>query len=113
MPRVYGVRRSYEDAARALEVSRSFFLPQEVTFFERLGVYKILFDVADPAILRAFAGEALGALMQAKKSDTLLTTSKTYVENNLNLSETCKTLFIHPNTLKYRLGESRTWPGLI
>jgi len=106
------IRRSYEDAARALEVSRSFSLPQEVTFFERLGVYKILFDVADPAILRAFAGETLGALMQVKKSDTLLTTLKTYIENNLNLSETCKALFIHPNTLKYRLGRIKDLAGI-
>jgi len=106
------IRRSYEEAVRALDVNRSLSLPQEVTSFERLGVYRILFDVADSPTLRAFAEEILGTLLHMKKGDILLNTLRSYIENNLSPSDTCKALFIHPNTLKYRLGRIKDLAGI-
>jgi len=106
------IRRSYEDALKAVNVNRYLSLPQDVASYERLGVYKILFDVADPATLRTFVGETLGTLLLLKKSDILLTTLKSYVEHNFDLTEACKALFIHPNTLKYRLGRIKDLAGI-
>lgn len=98
-------RRSYQQAHKALEISR--FLPQQngVVFYDQLGIYSLLFEVSDLNLLKKLVTDKLGPLLEYddKKNSDLAYTLETYLRTGGSLKETARVLYIHVATVKYRL----------
>ena len=103
--------RAYKEAGVAIEVGKVFETEKTVINYENLGIGRLIYQL--PTILcqmflqEVFKKNPIDALDQ----ETLLTINK-FFENNLNVSETARKLFVHRNTLVYRLEKIKKLTGL-
>ncbi len=95
-------RRSFRQAGQALEMARRLG-ERKPLYYPDLSVYRLLLQIEDSPELIAFQEEILGPLLAHEGADELIRTLEAFFENNGNLSQTAKALFIHRNTLIYRL----------
>lgn len=103
--------RAYKEARVALEVGKVFDMEKSVMSYENLGIGRLIYQL--PASLcEIFLQEVFrrGAL-ESLDAETLMTV-QAFFENNLNVSETSRKLFVHRNTLVYRLEKIRKLTGL-
>ncbi len=111
---VTGIRelaRSYTEAQIAIEVGKVFDTEKSVITYDNLGIARLVYQL--PATLcETFLKEVFkkGSL-EAMDRETLFTIQK-FFENNLNVSETSRKLFVHRNTLVYRLEKIKKITGL-
>lgn len=77
----------------------------QVTLFSDLGIFKLLCQLDDPALLLEYVPEGLQKLYNYKKPqrDDLLITLRTYLDRNQNLSKTAQDLYVHYKTASYRI----------
>ena len=96
---------SYEEARQALVIGAKVWGSGAVTHFEDLGVYRILHHHPDKAELDTFAEEVLGKLIEydRKRNTDLVDTLDVLMDCNLNLSVAARRLYLHYNSLRYRL----------
>lgn len=92
------------DARNAILVQRRFNGATGVLSFEELGVYSLLYQVADPAELRAFVDRVLGRLIayDRRRHTDLLRTLQAILEHNGSLVNAARVLGVHVNTVAYR-----------
>jgi purine catabolism regulator len=97
-------RTSYREAAQALEMARQLNQPEPL-YFGNLSVQRLLFKMAEHADLVSFCRETLGALIDydTEQKSSLIDTLEAFFERNGNLSQTAEALFVHRNTLQYRM----------
>jgi purine catabolism regulator len=95
-------RSSFRQAGQALELSRRF-REQKPLFFPDLSVYRLLIQLENSPELIAFQEEMLGALLASEGARELIHTLQVYFEHNGNLSQAAEALFVHRNTLIYRM----------
>lgn len=95
-------RTSFRQAGQALEMARRIG-ERKPLYFPDLSVYRLLLQMEHSPELSAFQEETLGALLAQESSNDLLRTLEAYFEHHGNLSQTAEALFIHRNTLAYRL----------
>lgn len=69
----------------------------------KIGFYKSLFEVSNYDKLREHYYDVLGDIIKNDKNLDILKTLRTYLKDNCNLINTSKEIFIHRNTLIYRL----------
>lgn len=105
------VSRSYKEARMALDVGKIFFGDREVIAYSSLGIGRLIYQLPIP-LCKMFIKE----IFEAKSPDdfdeeTLITIDK-FFENSLNVSETSRQLYIHRNTLVYRLDKLQKSTGL-
>lgn len=105
------VSRSYKEARIALDVGKIFFEDKMSVAYSTLGIGRLIYQLPLP-LCRMFISE----IFQDKSPDdfdeeTLMTIDK-FFENSLNVSETSRQLFIHRNTLVYRLDKLKKMTGL-
>ena len=103
--------RAYKEARIALEVGKVFDIERPIMSYENLGIGRLIYQL--PATLcEIFLGEVFkkGSL-ESLDRETLMTV-QSFFENNLNVSETSRKLFVHRNTLVYRLEKIRKLTGL-
>lgn len=106
------VSKSYKEAQMALEVGRIFFEDRPVIAYSRLGIGRLIYQLPIP-LCKMFISEVFGDVDIEKELDPeLLETINRFFENNLNVSETSRQLFIHRNTLVYRLDKLQKATGL-
>ena len=102
------MRVSYREAAQAMALEQRLrhHKPQA---YANLGVYRLLLPLSETNELRAFADQILGQLIVDERAGKthLLETLRVYFECNGNVAQTAKQLFIHRNTLLYRLDRVR------
>mgnify|MGYP001205419207 CR=1 FL=1 len=81
-----------------------------VVFFENIDVYTLLLAIEDGDVLRSYYHDLFSALLDYDRSNktTLMQTLESYIDHNAHLASTAKALFIHENTLKYRLNKIRS-----
>ncbi|MDQ6874034.1 MAG: helix-turn-helix domain-containing protein, partial [Actinomycetota bacterium] len=97
---------AYAQARRALEVGRRIRGPATTTWFDRLGLHRLIALVPDPAELRAFAHDVLGELAgQSPASADLRETLQVLLDTNFNVAEAARTQFFHYNTMRYRVSK--------
>ena len=110
----YGFRnisKSYEEAKTAIKIKKMFNSSEEILKYEKLGlkrlIYKLPIDVCEVFLKEILKKEKIDNL----DKETLFTVKK-FFENNLNISETARKMFIHRNTLVYRLEKIKSKTGL-
>jgi PucR family transcriptional regulator, purine catabolism regulatory protein len=108
------IARSYAQARRALETARRFGRRSEVAAFEDLGVYRLLFHVADSTELSGFTDQVLGPLIEydQRHSADFVRTLDVFLSNNGNVQATARELSLHVNSVTYRLQRIQAIAGL-
>ena len=101
----------YKEAQVAIEVGRVFENDKPVIHYENLGIGRIIYQLP-VTLCEMFLSEAFKKNpIEALDEDTLDTINK-FFENNLNVSETARKLYVHRNTLVYRLEKVKKITGL-
>jgi PucR family transcriptional regulator, purine catabolism regulatory protein len=93
---------SFRQAGQALDMARRLGERKPLYYME-LSVYRLLLQLEDLPDLKAFLQETLGPILAHENADEFLDTLEEYFAHNGNLSQTAEALFIHRNTLTYRL----------
>jgi hypothetical protein len=108
-----GLGQSLEEAERTLVVGRTLEITDRPLFFDHLGVYRVLLGPNRARDRRDFVEEALGAVMRydAEHGSDLIATLRSWVAADYSVQDSAEALFVHPNTLKYRLKRIRTLLG--
>ncbi|MBQ5320732.1 MAG: helix-turn-helix domain-containing protein [Oscillospiraceae bacterium] len=103
--------RSYKEAQIALEVGKVFDTEKNIISYDNLGIARLIYQLpttlCDMFLREVFKKGSIESLDQ----ETLFTIQK-FFENNLNVSETSRKLFVHRNTLVYRLEKIKKLTGL-
>ena len=103
--------RSFKEAQVALEVGKVFDTEKTIVSYENLGIARLIYQLpttlCDMFLKEVFKRGSIESL----DHETLFTIQK-FFENNLNVSETSRKLFVHRNTLVYRLEKIRKLTGL-
>ena len=108
---VRDLARSYKEAQVAIEVGKVFDTERSIINYENLGIGRLIYQLpttlCEMFLQEVFKKNPIDALDQ----ETLFTINK-FFENNLNVSETARKLFVHRNTLVYRLEKIKKLTGL-
>ncbi len=105
------VSRSYKEAGMALDVGKIFFGEKEIIAYSVLGIGRLIYQLPIP-LCKMFIKEIFeGKSPDQFDEETLMTINK-FFENSLNVSETSRQLYIHRNTLVYRLDKLQKSTGL-
>ena len=105
------VSRSYKEAKMALEVGKIFENDKYIVNYEKLGIGRLIYQLP-LSLCKMFIKEVLHGLTMDDFDDETLATVNKFFENNLNVSETSRQLYIHRNTLVYRLDKLQKMSGL-
>ena len=111
---VVGVKdlaRSFKEAQVALEVGKVFDTERNIVSYDHLGIARLIYQLPT-TLCEMFLKEIfkVGSI-ETLDQETLFTIQR-FFENNLNVSETSRKLFVHRNTLVYRLEKIKKLTGL-
>lgn len=96
------VSRSYKEAKLALDVGKIFYSDRHVIAYNGLGIGRLIYQLPLP-LCKMFIKEIFDGKSPDDFDEETLTTINKFFENSLNVSETSRQLYIHRNTLVYRL----------
>ena len=105
------VSRSFKEAKMALDVSKIFFEDRTVIAYNELGIGRLIYQLPIP-LCKMFIREIFKGKNPDDFDQETLSTINKFFENSLNVSETSRQLFIHRNTLVYRLDKLQKSTGL-
>ena len=105
------VSKSYKEAKMALDVGKIFYVDKDVVSYGTLGIGRLIYQLP-VNLCQMFIEEIFGQQRPDNLDEETLTTVNTFMENNLNVSETARKLFVHRNTLLYRLEKLQKSTGL-
>jgi len=105
------VSRSYKEAKMALEVGKIFYSEKHIISYNQLGIGRLIYQLPVP-LCNMYVKEVLQGRTVEEFDEEILTTVQKFFENNLNVSETSRQLYIHRNTLVYRLDKLQKMTGL-
>ena len=108
---IKSVSRSYKEAKMALEVGKIFYADKNVVPYNNLGIGRLIYQLPIP-LCEMFMTEVFGENLPDTFDEETLTTINKFFENNLNVSETSRQLYVHRNTLVYRLEKLEKSTGL-
>lgn len=105
------VSKCYKEACMALDVGRIFYVHKDVLAYNELGIgrliYQLPYSLCEMFLEEVFPGNA----MEQFDKETLATVNA-FFENDLNISETARKMYLHRNTLGYRLDKIQKTTGL-
>lgn len=105
------VSRSYKEARMALDVGKIFYSEQNVIAYNNLGIGRLIYQLPIP-LCKMFIKEVFDGKSPDEFDEETFYTINKFFENNLNVSETSRQLYIHRNTLVYRLDKLQKTTGL-
>ena len=105
------VSKSYKEAKMALDVGKIFYAEKKVSAYNTLGIGRLIYQLPIN-LCRIFIDEIFGSNVPSELDEETLTTINKFFENNLNGSETSRQLFVHRNTLVYRIEKLEVSTGL-
>ena len=105
------VSRSYKEARMALDVGKIFFEEKDVIAYSQLGIGRLIYQLPIP-LCKMFIKEIFDGRSPDDFDEEILVTINKFFENSLNVSETSRQLYIHRNTLVYRLDKLQKSTGL-
>ncbi len=105
------VSKSYKEAKLALDVGKIFYAEKKVISYSSLGIGRLIYQLPEN-LCHLFIEEIFRDGVPESIDEEILTTVNKFFENNLNVSETSRQLFVHRNTLVYRLEKLEKATGL-
>ena len=105
------VSKSYKEARMALDVGKIFFEEQNIIAYSQLGIGRLIYQLPIP-LCKMFIKEIFDGRSPDDFDEEILTTINKFFENSLNVSETSRQLYVHRNTLVYRLDKLQKSTGL-
>ncbi|MGP1433120.1 MAG: PucR family transcriptional regulator [Catonella sp.] len=102
VPEIKDVSRSYKEAKMALDVGKIFYADQNIVGYNNLGIGRLIYQLPMP-LCKMFIREIFDGKSPDEFDEETLSTINKFFENSLNVSETSRQLYIHRNTLVYRL----------
>ena len=105
------VSKSYKEAKLALDVGKIFYAEKSVMAYSALGIGRLIYQLPIN-LCRIFIEEVFGEKIPDELDDETLMTINKFFENNLNVSETSRQLYVHRNTLVYRIEKIQKSMGL-
>lgn len=105
------VSKSYKEAKLALDVGKIFYVEKKVVAYSTLGIGRLIYQLP-VNLCKIFMEEIFGENIPEDLDDETLNTINKFFENNLNVSETSRQLFVHRNTLVYRIEKIQKSTGL-
>lgn len=105
------VSKSYKEAKLALDVGKIFFDEKDIVAYSTLGIGRLIYQLPIP-LCKMFIKEIFEGKSPDEFDEETLTTINKFFENSLNVSETSRQLYIHRNTLVYRLNKLQKSTGL-
>ena len=105
------VSRTYKEARMAMDVGRIFYGNENVSAYSELGVGRLIYQLPENLCL-FFLHEIFGDNIPNHLDEETLQTIDRFFENNLNVSETSRQLYVHRNTLVYRIERLLKTTGL-
>lgn len=105
------VSKSYKEAKLALDVGKIFFDEKQIIAYSALGIGRLIYQLPIP-LCKMFIREIFEGKSPDEFDEETLTTINKFFENSLNVSETSRQLYIHRNTLVYRLDKLQKSTGL-
>lgn len=105
------VSKSFKEAKLALDVGKIFYEDKDVVAYNNLGIGRLIYQLPIN-LCRMFIREIFGDKTPDQFDKETLVTINKFFENNLNVSETSRQLFIHRSTLVYRLDKIQKTTGL-
>ena len=105
------VSKSYKEAKMALDVGKIFYMEKSINAYNTLGIGRLIYQLPIN-LCRIFMKEIFGDNIPDDLDDEMLTTVQKFFDNNLNVSETSRQLFVHRNTLVYRIEKLHQSTGL-
>ena len=112
IPSLMNLNDAYVEADKAKNIGVIFEMPDKCLEYSKLGLEKLIYSIPMDACVK-YVKETFGeGFISDKSAKELLNTVKVYLENNLNVSEASRVLYIHRNTLMYRLEKFNKMTGL-
>ncbi len=96
------IARSYQEAKMALEVGSIFYVENDTVSYSKLGIGRLIYQLPT-SLCEMFLKEVFGEKIPDIFDEETTVTINKFFENNLNISETARQLYVHRNTLVYRL----------
>lgn len=103
--------RSYKEARMALEVGRIFYQEQTIIPYGKLGIGRLIYQLPIP-LCKMYLKEVFGDKLPDTFDEETISTINIFFDNNLNISETARQMYVHRNTLVYRLEKLQKQTGL-
>ncbi|MBF4766356.1 helix-turn-helix domain-containing protein [Nocardioides agariphilus] len=105
-PDVAALPEAYAQARRAVEIGRRVRGTGSTTFFDELGLHRLIALIPDAEELRAFTRDVLGPLTeQTTDAANLRETLQVLLDTNFNVAEAARLQFFHYNTMRYRVSK--------
>jgi len=105
-PTMSQLPEAYQQARRAVEIGRRVRGGASTTYFDQLGLHRLLALVPDATELSAYAHDVLGPLAErTSEAADLRETLRVLLDTNFNVAEAARAQFFHYNTMRYRVGK--------
>ncbi len=105
------ISKSYKEAKMGLDVGQIFYEQRDIIAYDALGIGRLIYQLP-VNLCHMFIQEIFGDdIPEELDEETLMTVNKFY-DNNLNVSETARQLYVHRNTLVYRIEKLKAATGL-
>ena len=105
------VSKSYKEAKMAMDVGKIFYMEKSINAYNTLGIGRLIYQLPIN-LCRIFIAEIFGDNVINDLVDEILTTVQKFFDKTLNVSETSRQLFVHRNTLVYRIEKLHQATGL-
>lgn len=105
------VSKSYKEAKMAMDVGKIFYSEKSIVAYNTLGIGRLIFQLP-MSLCEMFMNEVFGEKLPDSLDEETLSTINKFFENSLNVSETSRQLYVHRNTLVYRLEKIQKSTGL-
>lgn len=105
------VSKSYKEAKMAMDVGKIFYSEKPIVAYNTLGIGRLIFQLP-MSLCEMFMNEVFGERLPDSLDEETLSTINKFFENSLNVSETSRQLYVHRNTLVYRLEKIQKSTGL-
>ncbi|MBP3678016.1 MAG: helix-turn-helix domain-containing protein [Agathobacter sp.] len=100
---IQDIAQSYQEAKMALQVGRVFYAEKDTISYGKLGIGRLIYQLP-MSLCNMFIKEVFGDnIPEVLEDEEAMSTINKFFENNLNISETARQLYVHRNTLVYRL----------
>lgn len=103
--------QSYKEAKMALDVGAIFDSDKTIMAYDSLGIGRLIYQLP-VNLCRIFVNEVFGENIPSDVDEEVLSTVNSFLDNNFNVSETARQLYIHRNTLGYRIEKLKQATGL-